>query len=213
MDTQSSNSNLTESEYRMEEYKAKWDYYKETLVNRKNLLDWYFKIVTIPASAFGIANIWAQSTKSIDVSEITNYRYIFFLIAVCGIGLFICYAIETGISQAYVGRIRYIEKTLMNVEYKDINPNLIINKYFGFLFSVGFWRASPKIFINTFLVILFITMPSQIATYLAILIGFISIFGHIVLYNFFYNIGIKKNNILVGENKTTANIGIANSGA
>jgi|GEM_PF-6480384 len=48
---------LKPSEIMMEEYKLLWTYYITTLNERKNLFDYYFKAVTIPAGVIGLARI------------------------------------------------------------------------------------------------------------------------------------------------------------
>src|SRR6266851_5746631 len=49
----------------IEEYKALWDYYKRTVDERHKLLDYYYKIVPVPAALIA-------TLATLDVSKITS---------------------------------------------------------------------------------------------------------------------------------------------
>ena len=55
---------MVEKDFVLEEYKQLWSYYHKLLDERKNLLDWYFKVVTLPLGLVG----FFVSTKSEQIS-------------------------------------------------------------------------------------------------------------------------------------------------
>ncbi|SJZ32061.1 hypothetical protein SAMN04488132_10134 [Sediminibacterium ginsengisoli] len=172
----------------LEEYKVKWDYYKETHKNRKNLFDWYFKIVTIPASAFGVANI-ISGDKTKTTFSVQDYRYVFLLIFLCGIGLFAAYVIETGISQMYINRIKSLENLLFFRNHK--------NSKFHTITSVGFWRVMPIIFINSFLLALSISFFRGFGIGCSTLTFVSSGILHYLVYKPIHTFGETRNNIVI----------------
>lgn len=170
----------------LEEYKLKWSYYNNTIDERKNLFDWYFKIVTIPASAFGLTNILS---KNLDNSpfRMEDYGTVFLIIFLCGLGLFVSYCISTGNAHRYLDRLRHLELILMNTEYEPKPKSQL-----GFLLTVGFWRTTPIIFINSFIFSLYYYFL-HIGTLHAVKIIFIlTVIIHCSFYTILYNIGTAK---------------------
>jgi hypothetical protein len=168
-----------------EEYKIKWDYYKELLINQKNIFDWYFKIVTIPASVFGVANIFSNSQAERNLS-LTNYKLIFLIIFFCGLGLFVAFVIETGKLKMYNNRIKQIESQI----YKTTDYREDQQSYFGFIYSVGFWRLTPIIIINSFLISLSLYVLTS-RFYFPMAIFILSILLHFLIYHPLYKLGLK----------------------
>ena len=62
----------------LSEYKILWDYYNTTLAERKNIYDWYFKIVALPAT---VVSVLFNS----DYIDLTNKNINFFLYGFYGV--------------------------------------------------------------------------------------------------------------------------------
>lgn len=138
------------SEFLIEEYKHSWAYYKVILENRKNLLDWYFKIVTIPATLFTIIVALDNKVKIAEILQ-NNLGLIFLTIFLSGVGLYIAYARESGNAWSYLAAINKVKKFVFPP------PNHVILYYDldcterKCLREVSFWRAFPLVTINSFL--------------------------------------------------------------
>jgi len=91
----------------IEEYKVLWDYYKITLAERKQLFEWYFKIIAIPVTVF--AYMLSQA------SQINNIYFVYvgavlIVIGICGITLYITYIAESINATNYFKQIVNVQK-------------------------------------------------------------------------------------------------------
>lgn len=114
METAESDLNIssgdTDINCALEEYKILWDYYKVTLVERRALLEWYFKIVALPAAA--IAAVLSQTfDKKVDGLNL-NYAMGFMLLVIffSGVSLFLTYTHESVNATKYFKQIVNIRK-------------------------------------------------------------------------------------------------------
>ena len=98
-----------EIECALEEYKILWDYYKVTLEERRNLFEWYFKVVALPASIIGY--ILTQNIKitiAVDINLVLGGTI--FAIFLCGVTLYITYISESVNATKYFREITKIRR-------------------------------------------------------------------------------------------------------
>lgn len=95
-----------ESDIVLEEYRQLWAYYHRTLDERKNLFDWYFKIVGLPVAA--IVLLLRFGGEGIKVIEDVS-TYLLGVIGLTGVSLYATYACESANATRYeqaLARIR-----------------------------------------------------------------------------------------------------------
>lgn len=99
----------------VEEYKILWDYYKVTLEERRNLFEWYFKVVALPASIVGYI-----LTQDISLEVGLEFNLILGCILVvmflCGITLYVTYISESINATKYFRNITNIRRYFCEVD-------------------------------------------------------------------------------------------------
>lgn len=133
-------------------YRTMWDYYVQTIRNRAQLLDWYFRIVALPAAA--VAIVAASDAVQFPCAAVAA---LLFAIYVAGVSTVVAYAKMSRNSYAYYKRTQQMEAVLVQAA-----PEL--SKY-GRLFdirgekgkklgelrlgSINGWRIAAVVAINT----------------------------------------------------------------
>ena len=163
---------MKKEEFLIEEYKILWSYYKETINNRKNMLDWYFKIIAIPATLFTLIS-------SLDNVEIENglLGIILLIISLSGVGIFVGYVLESKNSKRYLEEIQRIKCHLKGNKYSTI---LKLNVSIGPL--VNEFRVAPVVLINSFLFGSSVYFMSSLEFCLIILISTAIAISHYLFY-------------------------------
>ena len=142
---------MVEKDFVLEEYKQLWSYYHKLLDERKNLLDWYFKVVTLPLGLVG----FFVSTKSEQISlphEIG--ATILVLIYFVGLALFGAYSKETSNAKKYHTAMVSLRNHI-NVKFPNLKGAIVIDELRSVdskilnLGSTAFWRISPLMLINS----------------------------------------------------------------
>ncbi|MEO1313151.1 MAG: hypothetical protein AAFV27_04665 [Pseudomonadota bacterium] len=93
-----------EVDYLLKEYDLAWSYYVQTLAERKNVLEYYFKMIAIPGVliiAFGDSFDAFADESDLSVVLVS----LFVLLGVSGVGIFIYYALETRNSRVWRRKI------------------------------------------------------------------------------------------------------------
>lgn len=98
-----------EIECAVEEYKILWDYYKVTLEERRNLFEWYFKVVALPASIIGYI-LTQDITIAMDLDLNLILGGILVAIFLCGVTLYVTYISESVNATRYFRAITRIRQ-------------------------------------------------------------------------------------------------------
>lgn len=173
----------------LSEYKILWDYYNTTLAERKNIYDWYFKIVALPAT---VVSVLFNS----DYIDLTNKNINFFLygfygvIFLAGISMFVAYTFESAVSVKYYSDINNMRKLLIKaVNKKNRSYFYIIENYErkATILSTKFFKSLTVPIINAGIGLVLLNnihiwnIPYNILFYTAIL------FCHALLYKAIFN--------------------------
>lgn len=114
----------------LNEYKILWDYYNTTLAERKNIYDWYFKIVALPATIVGIL----FNTDYIDLTSknINPFLYGFYgVVFLAGVSMFVAYTFESATSTKYYININNIRNLLFELADNNSKKFLYIDEISG----------------------------------------------------------------------------------
>lgn len=97
----------------IEEYKALWTYYHRTLDERRNLVEWYFKIAALPAAivAFGVVAGRQTVLPPIPYPVVAAILLVIFLV---GLSLSITHAKECGNAANYERAMNQLRKFFRN---------------------------------------------------------------------------------------------------
>jgi hypothetical protein len=139
----------------IEEYKALWDYYKRTVDERHKLLDYYYKIVPIPAALIGtLATLDLSKISSVAITPERALQVAGAGLAVVfmvGVVAYTTYAKETANSFRYIVAINKIREKFRD-HYPSLKDHLIIHiiktpmDRWG---SIPFWRGLILVVLNS----------------------------------------------------------------
>lgn len=109
----------------LEEYRILWDYYKITLNERKQLFEWYFKLIAIPVTI--LAYMFTQASK-ISTIYFSYVGIALLIIGISGIVLYVTYITESINATHYYNKILKVQKffrskssSLINVYPEPVN--------------------------------------------------------------------------------------------
>ena len=142
---------MVEKDFIIEEYKHLWSYYHKLLDERKNLLEWYFKVVTLPLGLIG----FFVSTKNDQISLTPEIgASILAVIYFVGLSLFGAYSKESSNANKYHMAMVSLRNHI-NVKFPNMKGAIVIDELRnvnGKPFNMGstaFWRISPLTLINS----------------------------------------------------------------
>lgn len=166
----------------IEEYRANWTYYNKTLDERKNLFDWFLRIVGITSAGFGIAIRY-------DLLPIESkyYGYFFFLITALGLALFLTYLKETSNSKGYLWSNNLIRDYFREEDAK-LKERLTADQYedkYAWMGKIMHWRSSIFITLNMATAFIGISMLYGLDSCLPWIISIIMVAFQIIMFRIF----------------------------
>ena len=173
-------------EISLEEYKVLWDYYKYTLAERKNLYEWYFKIIALPATLIGLlhnTNI-IESSNVYGVSASNFVFLIVLLIFLTGMVIFASYALQAYSSTQYFDQINDVREFMRNTLGNDIEklfPTKKKGNTFQYALLLSDLKNAPIAIINSGIVLFLFNFYTLSNIWHNVLIFIISILLHIAL--------------------------------
>jgi hypothetical protein len=120
----------TDSDIAIEEYRQLWSYYQRTLDERRNLFEWYFKAVTLPAAVVGsIAAALAQGVSLGGLTAIPEHVLpsLFTVIFLTGLVLLVTYAKESANAHSY-GEVLNEIRDFLKGQYPSLGKVLVIHE-------------------------------------------------------------------------------------
>ena len=175
----------------IDEYKLLWSYYQKILDERKNLFDWYFKVVTLPATVVGYIASGAPGSPDIPVQVIASLLFIIFLV---GLTLYITYAKESSNAGKYECAMKslrsFFRKKMPTLDevivIDDLRAKKSTLKGFG---SIKAWRGASIGIINSAIGVISISLLCTkfslrfwAISYLVLLLS------HVILYSVMFSI-------------------------
>ncbi len=184
------------------EYDKMWSYYNKNLDIRKDLFDWYFKAIAIPA---GIIAYLLKDLEKIQIQKSIPVA-VTLTLWIMGIAIFITYTLESKNASNYEKACKCI-RSEWRKKSPILNQAIIIddlrNSYRSQIFqldSIKFWRSVIIVIPNSFIALLlgisiysFFTELDQ--TFLGILFAATSFLLHFALWYFIGNIRKSKSEV------------------
>jgi hypothetical protein len=179
----------------LEEYKLLHDYYHKMMAEWKNSIDWYFKVVSLPATI--TIYIAAKFTGSSDFSP-TLIGSIFSIIFLVGFSMYVTYTKECSNSIFYDNAMTEIRNILRNhspyvnasIKIDDLIPGPksalkeISNLRLG---SIKLWRGMSIAIINSAIGVCAISMITYLNSLtLWIFLFVVLLFVHLLSYHFLF---------------------------
>lgn len=136
-----------------EEYSQLWTYYRKTLDERKNLFDWYFKTVTLPASVLGLVAAALARTPKFEVPPFLLPAFLG-VVFLTGFILLITYKKESANASAYDKAITLIRRRRW-AEHPELFDVLTVDRIRGETShpivpgGVPAWRGMALVSINS----------------------------------------------------------------
>lgn len=134
----------------LEEYRSLWAYYHKVMGEWKNFIDWYFKVVTLPAALVGYVAARGPGSPQLSNEIITS---VLAIVTLVGLSLYIGYAMECRNSNNYERALREIRHFLRE-RHVDLEMVLVIDSLRGIpkgfrMGSIKFWRGAGMAIINS----------------------------------------------------------------
>ncbi len=176
-------------EVAVEEYRHLWAYYHRTLDERKNLLDWYFKVVELPAAAIGY--LVANGNGSVSVDPQTGAG-VLGVVGLIGIAIYGTYAKESanaGKYQASMARIReFFRRSNQELDLVlTIDRERAVNPNRSRLGSIRAWRGAMVALANSLVGTASLALALHWHTWCAWTLTFVGFAAvHLVLYERLY---------------------------
>ena len=168
----------------LEEYKTVWECYRHTFTERKNIYEWYSKIIALPTAIIGIlcsVNLSSQPDLKITVTTfLFSFLLLIFLTSIC---IFVPYTIQSANSISYLERVHKAHKFVIDnfgEKYKPlfgaeyINPN-------RFSLTLADLKAAPIAILDSGIFIFLINFYRPQFLWLSVLIFIVSLVFHIGL--------------------------------
>jgi len=108
----------------LEEYRQMWSYYHRTLDERKNLLDWYFKTVELPAVAVGFSVAKDTGALALPNNVGGTILSVVFLI---GVTIHGTYAKESANAAKYQTSMKAI-RAFVKLKYPELCTAIVIDE-------------------------------------------------------------------------------------
>lgn len=172
-------------EFIIDEYRACWDYYKKNQDERKNMFEWYLKVVGLPATGLFVSFV------SIDGEYTLMYFVLSLLVALVGIGFFVAYVKESSNARGFLESINQI-RDFYRRKFPKLNKVLIMDRYRDHnrkYESIKFWRSFVFFVLNSaFIASALFFILSEVGNWdwmpfsAASTIFLISIYGHYKIY-------------------------------
>lgn len=100
----------------LDEYKILWDYYKETLEERRTLFEWYFKIIALPVTILVL--LFSQAEQNEQYVSILGY--ILIIIFLSGLSMYLTYTSESVNATKYFRQIMKI-RNYFKMQYPSLH--------------------------------------------------------------------------------------------
>ena len=182
----------------LNEYKILWEYYNTTLSERKNIYNWYFKIIALPATIVSV--LFKSNYVKLPSEDLTFFLLGFYsIIFLAGISLFITYTLESAASAKYYNDINKMRRLLRDIVGKPnrqfiyVDPNY---KQRAKIFSIRFFKSFTVPIINSGIGL---NVLNNIHTWnieLNILFYLIMLWVHAFLYKKLFNIYSERNTLI-----------------
>lgn len=169
----------------IDEYKILWQCFHKSLDERKNIYEWYLKVVALPTT---IISIFLKSGESKNVSSFLIGFYCVIFLA--GISIFIAYTLEAASTAKFYKDINNIRQILVKEIKKEYRKLYCLDKEYSrkaHLFSVKFFKFLSVPILNSGIGLIALNSICVLEAYLNVLIYIFMIFMHVLIYKILFN--------------------------